>query len=113
MRQKNKPPGKRFVHQVKVTEQEEALLKAKADKLNVTIVRLLVDTALGKSAYMQRKVVSTELFGIRRELQGLATNVNQMARLANSTQEASDLTLVVQEIAALNERIWTEIKALS
>ena len=111
MRQQNKPKGKRYVHQVKVSEPEEAILAAKAASLNVSIVKLLVDSTLGKNQYLQRRALITELVGARRELQGVATNVNQMARLANTTQEAP-AALAVEGLDPIIEKIWSVIKEL-
>lgn len=115
MRQQNKGQGKRHIHQVKVSEAEEALLKSKAEALNVSIVKLLVDSTLGKNQYLQRRALVTELVGVRRELQGVSTNINQMTRLANTTQQVpseEELAAAFGNLEPLIERVWEVVKEL-
>ena len=53
----------------------------------VTVPRLLVEAALarGGETPTQRRHAMVALFGLRRSLAGLATNVNQLAAQANAT----------------------------
>ncbi len=113
MRQQNKGQGKRHIHQVKVSEQEEAILKDKASKLNVSVVKLLVDSTLGKNQYLQRRALVTELSGLRRELQGVTTNLNQMARFANTTGQApsqEELEEALSRLAPVQDKLWEVLK---
>jgi hypothetical protein len=75
--------------QVKLTEEERDQLRARAAALGVSVPRLLIESALGGAAGMapdrQREVA--ELFEVRRLLATVANNVNQLARLANTTGE--------------------------
>jgi uncharacterized protein with PhoU and TrkA domain len=75
--------------QVKLTEDEQQQLRARAAALGVSVPRLMVESALGGATGMapdrQREVA--ELFEVRRLLSTVANNVNQLARLANTTGE--------------------------
>jgi hypothetical protein len=74
-------------HNVKTSAEEEAVLQVRAKALNVTVPRLLVETALadgdGKTA-VQRRDELTELFHMRRLLASVSNNVNQIARSVNA-----------------------------
>lgn len=72
-------------HQVKVTVQEEAALKLLAKKHGITIPRLMLESALAPSGQgsAERREVIFELFRVRRQLDGIATNVNQIAHAVN------------------------------
>lgn len=85
--------GRQHRHVVKVTDEEEALLLEKSQTYNVTVAKLLVDSALAGGAERAadnesvRQAVVTELFGLHRLLASISNNVNQLARVANSTGE--------------------------
>lgn len=76
--------GKTHRHVVKVTDAEELQLQDKAAQLGVTVSRFLADTALGTVPVVKNKVAVTELFGIRRQVIGEATNLNQLVMESNS-----------------------------
>jgi hypothetical protein len=84
-RRANAPGGRPHQHMVRVTDYEEARLRLLADAENVTIPRLLVERALaeGGETPSQRRDALVELFRVRRQLAGLATNVNQIAHAVN------------------------------
>ena len=71
---------------VKVTDYEEAQLRLRADEQNVTIPRLLIEAALarGGETPTESREKLVELFRVRRQLAGLATNVNQIAHAVNT-----------------------------
>ena len=75
--------------QVKLTEDEQQQLRARAAALGVSVPRLMVESALGGATGMvpDRQVEVAELFEVRRVLATVANNVNQLARLANTTGE--------------------------
>ncbi len=87
-RRANAAPGetrsKRYP--VTVTPAEAAELEAKAAAAGMTVPRLLHESA--KSAHVEtsteRKAAIAELFAVRREVAGIATNINQLARYANT-----------------------------
>jgi hypothetical protein len=83
--------GRQHRHVVRVTPEEEGALLARALRYNVSVPKLLVDSALAGGAEAAasnasvRDAVMVELFGLHRLLGALSNNVNQMARVANST----------------------------
>jgi len=84
-RRANAPGGRPHQHMVRVTDMEEAQLRLRADAEKVTIPRLLVERALadGGETPSERREALVELFRVRRQLAGLATNVNQIAHGVN------------------------------
>lgn len=85
-RRANSPGGRPHQHMVRVTAQEEAQLRVLADEQNVTVPRLLVEAALadGGETPSERRDALVELFRVRRQLAGVATNVNQIAHAVNT-----------------------------
>lgn len=85
-RRANAPGGRPHQHMVRVTDLEEAQLRLRADAENVTIPRLLIERALadGGETPSERRDALVELFRVRRQLAGLATNVNQIAHAVNT-----------------------------
>ena len=71
---------------VRVTALEEAQLRLRADAENVTVPRLLIERALadGGETPSERREALVELFRVRRQLAGVATNVNQIAHQVNT-----------------------------
>lgn len=78
--------GRKHRHDVKVTPEEEALLLQRAAAQHVSIPRLLVESALsgGAETSSERRNAIEELFKIERALAGVANNINQIARTANT-----------------------------
>lgn len=76
--------GKRYTVTANATEAAE--LETKAAAAGMTVPRLLHESA--KSANVEtsteRKAAIAELFAVRREVAGIATNLNQLARYANT-----------------------------
>jgi len=72
------------VQKVKLTETEREQLRAKAAELEVSVPRLMVESALsGVETPTDRRRMIAELFEVRRLLATVANNVNQLARAAN------------------------------
>lgn len=112
--------GRRARHVVRVTPEEEGQLLALALRYRVSIPKLLVDSALagGSGAAAANASVRNELlaqlFGAHRLLAGIANNVNQVARAANSTKEIpaeTDATLAAVRRTA--DRIDSLVDELS
>ena len=63
-----------------------------AEEQRVTVPRLLIESALAGvgETPTQRRHAMIALFGLRRSLSGIATNVNQLAAHANSTERFPD-----------------------
>lgn len=78
--------ARQHAHQVKVTAQEEAALTRLAAELGVSVPRLLVESALSPTGegVSDRRDAMRNLFALRRQLAGLTTNVNQIARAVNT-----------------------------
>lgn len=74
---------RRFV--VKVTPEEELLLRSRAEGLRVTVARLMVESALSDEVWsvVQQRALLAELGAVRNLLGNVANNVNQLARFAN------------------------------
>jgi hypothetical protein len=85
-RRANAPGGRPHQHMVRVTDLEEAQLRLRADAENVTIPRLLIERALadGGETPSDRRDALVELFRVRRQLAGVATNFNQIAHAVNT-----------------------------
>lgn len=83
--------GRQHRHVVRVTAEEEGELYVRALRYHVSIPKLLVDSALAggsenaaSNASVQQELLTT-LFTTHRLLAGIANNVNQIARVGNST----------------------------
>ena len=116
--------GRQHRHVVRVTPEEEARLLVLAGEYRVSVAKLLVDSALAAgtrdsaapaspagagSAGPVDRAVAVELFAAVRQLAGVATNVNQIARKANTTGEVAAETpatlRAVRECAASIEAL--------
>jgi hypothetical protein len=88
---------------VKLSEAERVELRRRASDLGVSVPRLLVESALGdraETATEHRREVA-ELFEVRRLLATVANNVNQLARVANTSGEVGaerKLDAAVEEV---------------
>jgi hypothetical protein len=104
-RREREPVPRRVFQQVKLTEEERDQLRARAAELGVSVPRLMVESALGGATGMapdrQREVA--ELFEVRRLLATVANNVNQLARLANTTGEVGMQTRLEDALAEVEE----------
>ncbi|MEU3475852.1 plasmid mobilization relaxosome protein MobC [Rhodococcus sp. NPDC006774] len=90
-RRANVPGGRdgRFV--VKVSADEAALLRARAQVANVSVQRLMVSRALSEQQgpsvdYETRRAAFTQACEMQNLIAALGTNMNQIARQANSEQ---------------------------
>ncbi|MDJ0322097.1 MobC family plasmid mobilization relaxosome protein [Pseudarthrobacter sp. PS3-L1] len=107
-RRDNVEGGRKLVVKVWVTEAEKAALVVRAVQSNVTVPRLLFDSAFaeaGESA-TDRRNVAAELLGIRTLLGAVSNNVNQIARHANAMGEVpADAAATVEAVRRLMVRI--------
>lgn len=97
VRQANVVGGRPARHEVRVSAHEEAALLAAAAAAGVSVPRLLVESALAErgETVTERRQLAAELFGAFRVLSGVANNVNQIAKVANSTGELVEQTSAV------------------
>ncbi len=105
-RRANVEGGRQHQHKVKVSPEEEVVLARLAAEQQVTIPRLLVESALASESSetpTQRKQAIAGLFALHRLLAAVSNNVNQIARATNATGEAQAETSVtlakVREVA--------------
>jgi Bacterial mobilisation protein (MobC) len=87
-RQRSVRGGRVIAHKVKVLADQEARLQGLAAEQGVSVSRLLVESALAGDGWTsaQRRELVRQLLAARRDLAGLATNVNQLARWANTVE---------------------------
>ena len=97
-------------HKVKVTEDQEARLVARAAERNITVSRLLVESALagGADAAAARAGLAGEMYRVVRMLGQVGVNVNQLAKVANATgsvppEAPHALAALARATARLNE----------
>ena len=113
-RRENVAGGRPRSHVVRVSAEEEARLLLMANG-EVTIPRLLVETTLAQGGETPTELRSAlaELFRMRRQLTGMATNVNQIAHAVNidgllpvgSAATIRDIERVVNKIDEAIERV--------
>lgn len=92
-RRANVDGGRQHFHKVGVSDEEEGALMRRALEQNVTIPRLLVESALSpdqRETPTERKQAVAELFKLHRLLAAISNNVNQIARATNATGEVQD-----------------------
>lgn len=89
-RRENAPGGRAHRHVVKVTPAEEELLAALAGEQQITVARLLVESAMSGSSETasERRALLQELFAVHRLVATIANNVNQIAKATNATLES-------------------------
>ena len=101
---------------VTVTPSEAAELEAKAAAAGMSVPRLLHESA--RSAHVEssteRKAAIAELFSIRQEVAGIATNLNQLARCANTKGTFPvEAAAVTAEFRALFPRVSAAVDRLA
>ena len=112
-RQLSTPEGRPNRHVVKLTDAEEALLTERAGAAGVTIPRYLVESATGTAPTADRQVVLDVLLGIRRQVIGEATNLNQLARAANEgVVFESDIAEAARVSTATNTKLTEVLERL-
>lgn len=95
LRQRRVSGGARPIsHRVKVTPEQEARLLLRAAPRNITVSRLLVESALagGAENAAARAEHRDELYRIMRLFGKVAVNINQIARATNATFEVQPET---------------------
>lgn len=115
-RRANFPGGRLHRHEVRVSPEEEALLLRLAAAQQITIPRLLVESALAATrgeTLTERRRAMVELFAIHRLLAAVSNNVNQLARAANATGHiGSELSATLNAVRQTAERIDRAIDGL-
>lgn len=118
-RRANVPGGRPGRHKVTTSPEEEAQLLLLAGELRVTVPRLLVESTLSRDGVLpaERKQLMVDLFAVRRQLSGVATNLNQLARRANVGElpvvEVREELRHLREVAGPGGRIDQALEALA
>ncbi|WP_344750184.1 MobC family plasmid mobilization relaxosome protein [Kribbella solani] len=115
-RRANVPGGRSTVRvDVKLSPEEAAVLRARAAEQQVSLPRLLVESTLAASGETptQRRDAMAKLFALQRTLGGIANNVNQLAKHANTDgrfpDQAFELGVRVVEIFDRIDQVLDEI----
>ena len=100
---------------VNATPEEKMLLEMRASNAGISVSKLLLDSTLRNES--QQAVSPQDIAELRRELHlyrrqlvGLATNLNQLARLGNATQEFSQ---DVEPLTARISQLVSDVSALT
>lgn len=89
-RQFNAEGGRDVSRKVKLTTAQDLALRVRAEAMQVSVPRLLVESALAETAgetAKERADLLAALFGLQRELAAVGNNVNQIAHVANASGE--------------------------
>lgn len=98
-RQANVKGGRVVRYDVRVSEEQAEVLTTRALTEGVTVPKLLVDTTLGTPP-VNDKATLRELASVRRIQSGVATNINQLAHVANAGG-----TVPAEELEALRAAV--------
>ena len=107
---------------IRLTEEEYALLCSKLKQTGVSqqayIISAIKDVSVIPSDQLAvMKEISTTFASLEQQLRGMATNINQMARIANSRNYAPGIRVlekISREIAGYrkdSEEIWQSIRS--
>lgn len=108
---------------IRMTEEEYALLCSRLKKTGISqqayIINAVKDVAIIPSDQINvLKEISATFASLELQLRGTATNINQMARIANSRNYAPGIRVlekIFQEICGYrkdSEKIWQSIRSL-
>jgi hypothetical protein len=115
-RRANVEGGREKSYRVYVTADEEAQLRDRAVKADVTVPRFLFESAMNANieTNTDRKKAIAELFRLMRLMATVSNNVNQLARYANTEGQFPDeASAVVDEYRALAAKVEVQIDRLA
>jgi hypothetical protein len=101
---------------VKVTPDEDAALRSRAAVRDVTVARLLFESAMdaGIVTAAERKQAIVMLFKLQRQMASVANNANQLARYANTEGRfPAEATAVLAEYRAVVAEIREAMAAVN
>jgi hypothetical protein len=107
---------RRRIVQVRCNDEEYTRIRARAEAAGVSPPRLLVELALlGPAGASERDAVKRTMGVIRRQIVGMATNLNQLAKWANTREKlppALELSLAaVQRMEAQLAALLLDLRA--
>lgn len=103
------------VHRIEVWFNDEEMLSLleRAGALGWTAARYLAEIGLGTVPTARRRASLTELAAVRRQIQGEAANLNQVAHRANEGRWIpAEVFAAVARVDALNVQLGDLIEAL-
>ncbi|QHC61213.1 plasmid mobilization relaxosome protein MobC (plasmid) [Rathayibacter sp. VKM Ac-2760] len=103
-------------YEVSVTPEEDAHLRARAEVLEVTVPRLLFESAMNAQVRTDTewRLVGAELMRASKLLQKTSDNMNQLARFANSTgQFPAEAVEAAEEYRRVRRRIEATLDRLA
>lgn len=116
-RRANSPNGPRVHrHVVRTTAEEEVQLLARAIVREVTVPRLMIESAMNLhiETDTDRHAAIAEIFAVQRLLANVANNVNQLARWANEERAfPAEAVAVVAEYRAIVSRLNAALDRIS
>ena len=115
-RRANAEGGREKSYRVYVTVEEDAQLRARAVVADVTVPRLLFESAMDANVETttDRKGAIAELFTVTRLMANVSNNVNQLAKFANTEgQFPAEASAVVAEYRVLAVRVEGAIDRLA
>ncbi|WP_182348759.1 plasmid mobilization protein [Tomitella gaofuii] len=108
-RQVNHAGGRQRVIQVRVSEAQDRVLRASAERAGMSVQRLMVTTALrGESAadMSERSELTDTLLRLLHAVASAGVNINQMAKATNATGELPEnLDATIEWMRATVRRI--------
>jgi hypothetical protein len=123
-RRRRRQPVRRGLLQVRVSDAERAALRRRADELEVSVSRLLIESALPddgatrawsarRQTAVARRQELVEIVECRRLLATVANNVNQLAKAANISGDLPGVRRLEEHLGDLQrvrDRLvaWTE-----
>lgn len=107
-RRRRVPGGRHRVFRVRVTEEEQARLVATAERHGMGVPMLLYTAAVegGAETTVTRREEIQQLWAIERQLAAIGNNINQIARVANTTGDVpSQIGPVLDRLLVLVDRV--------
>uniref|UniRef100_UPI003F49A2F8 MobC family plasmid mobilization relaxosome protein n=1 Tax=Sphaerisporangium sp. CA-236357 TaxID=3240030 RepID=UPI003F49A2F8 len=88
-RQRRQEGGRPHKHTVRLSEDEQDIIAARADEAGVSVPRFLAEAGVAGDARTasERRAAAAELLAVRRLLAAIGGNINQLAKTANATGE--------------------------
>ena len=108
---------------IRMTEEEYALLRSKLEQTGASQQAFVINAITGAAIIPSDQItmlkeISATFASLEQQLRGMATNVNQMARIANSRNFAPGTTRELEKISQQirgyrkeSEEIWQSIRS--